>query len=79
MLDPSLAVQPGAVYSLPPDGAAGGGGEDDDRVMRRALRLGLPGEQEHMRMAIARSLVRPRSPRVRRNKAGILSRMLRRL
>ena len=51
----------------------------DPRVRERAERLKLPAEQEFMRLNIAKALVKPKSPRARRAKSGILNRILKRL
>ena len=72
-LDPSSPLQGGRVYTLP----GGNVVDDDERVMRRAEKLSLPREQEYMRIAIARSLVNPRSPRSRRRKSGFLKKFFR--
>ena len=62
-----------AVPEMDVDGA----GVVDRNVLKKAERLHLPREQEHMRLAIAKSLVKPRSPRPR--KSGLLNRILKRL
>ena len=78
MIDPSKSLRPGRVYTLPvvcSEEAAG----YSERVQRRAEKLYLPLQQEHMRIGIAQALVKPRSPKNKCDKSGILNRILKRL
>ena len=77
-MDPNKLLSPGRVYSLPvvcSDEAAG----VSERVQRRAEKLQLPLQQEHMRIGIAQALVKPGSPKSKCSKSGILNRILKRL
>ena len=65
-------------YTLPvvhSEGAAG----VSERVLRRAEKLQLSLQQEYMQIGIAQTLVKPRSPKSKRDKSGILNRILKRL
>ena len=76
VLNPVQHLQRGVVYAVP-DVDVHGATVVDKNVLKRAERLHLPREQEHMRLAIAKSLVKPRSPRPR--KSGLLNKILKRL
>ena len=76
VLNPVQQLQRGVVYAVP-DVDVHSATVVDKNVLKRAERLHLPREQEHMRLAIAKSLVKPRSPRPR--KSGLLNKILKRL
>ena len=74
-IGPSESIQPGMVCSVPDSVVAAP--PVDCRVLRRAEKLCLPPEQEHMWLLIARSLVtrKLRSPKSC-SKSGFLCRIL---
>ena len=77
-LGPSSSVQHGIVYSVPEGVMVDS--PVDSRVRKRALKLCLSPELDHMHLNIARALVssKPRSPKSQ-SKSEFLSRGLKRL
>ena len=78
MIDPSISLCTGRVYTRPVVCSVEAAGVSD-RVRRRAEKLQLPLQQEHMQIGIAQALVKPRSPKNKCDKSGILNRILKRL
>ena len=52
--------------------------EIDRRVLKKARQLHLRRDQEHMRLGIARALLKPRSPRSSKDKSGVFHRLFKR-
>ena len=78
VMDPDACLQEGAVCLLPPVSAGVGHGERT-KVMKRAEQLGLPANQEYMRVPIARALVGDKPAKSKKSKLGAFNSFLRKL